>query len=236
MLRLHFAPDNASLIIRIALEELGLAYETRLVDRAASAQKGAAYRALNPRGQIPVLETPEGPMFETAAILLWLSETAGALAPPPGAPDRGAFLSWMFALSNGVHRDLRGLFYGRRYVGDAPETLATHRAMTVERLDEALDRLEALAQAGHGWFCADTPSALDIYLAVMMRWMAIYPEGETGWFHPAARPALRSLAARLEARPALQRAAGAEGLGPAPLTAPYPCATAFGRFARAKDS
>ncbi|MCB1329029.1 MAG: glutathione S-transferase N-terminal domain-containing protein, partial [Maritimibacter sp.] len=75
MLCLHYAPDNASLIIRIALEELGLPYETRLVDRQAEAQKSPAYLALNPQGLIPVLETPEGPIFETAAILLWLGET-----------------------------------------------------------------------------------------------------------------------------------------------------------------
>ncbi|MGA0924606.1 MAG: glutathione S-transferase, partial [Lutimaribacter sp.] len=38
-LRLHYAPDNASLIIRLALEELRLPYTTCLVDRARTAQK-----------------------------------------------------------------------------------------------------------------------------------------------------------------------------------------------------
>ncbi len=51
-------------------------YRTVLVDRAAQAQKSPAYLALNPNGLIPVLETPHGPVFETAAILLWLAETA----------------------------------------------------------------------------------------------------------------------------------------------------------------
>ena len=31
--KLHFAPDNASLIIRIFLEEIGAEYSTTLVDR-----------------------------------------------------------------------------------------------------------------------------------------------------------------------------------------------------------
>jgi len=220
MLRLHYAPDNASLIIRIALEELELPYETRLVDRRASAQKSPAYRALNPRGQIPVLETPEGPIFETAAILLWLTETSGALAPPPGDPARGAFLSWMVALSNGMQSDLRRMFYTARYVGEDPAAVAAHRALTVDRLGAALDRLESLAGAGHGWFCGETPSVLDIYAAVMMRWMALYPEGHTGWFRRARWPALDALAARLEIRPAVARACDREGLGPTPLTAP----------------
>lgn len=220
MLTLHYAPDNASLIIRIALEELALPYETRLVDRRVSAQTSAAYRALNPRGQIPVLETPDGPIFETAAILLWLTEQTGALAPAPGSPARGPFLSWMFALSNGLQIDLRRMFYTERYVGADADDIATHRTLTVARLRAALDRLETLAGQEHAWFCGDDPSALDIYAAVMLRWLALYPAGGTGWFRLAYWPALNDLAARIEARPSMLRAQAAEGLGPTPLTAP----------------
>ena len=57
---LHFAPDNASLCIRLALEELRLPYQTALVDRDINAQRSPAYLALNPNGLIPVLETPHG--------------------------------------------------------------------------------------------------------------------------------------------------------------------------------
>ena len=236
MLRLQYAPDNASLIVRIALEELGLPYETALVDRRSFAQDTAAYRALNPRGQIPVLETPDGPIFETAAILLWLGETAGALAPPPGAPDRGAFLAWMFALSNGLHTDLQRMFYTERFAGDDPAAIAADRTRTIARIRAALDRLETLAAAGHGWFCAAAPSMLDIYLAIMLRWMALYPEGGTGWFRLADWPALAALSARLERRPALRRACETEGLGPTPLTAPRPLPPDAGHLARAKQS
>ena len=99
-LRLHYAPDNASLIIRLALEELGLRYETCLVDRAKNAQSQATYLAINPNGTIPVLETPDGVLFETAAILLWLSEVTGKLAPAVGTPERAQFLKWMVWCSN----------------------------------------------------------------------------------------------------------------------------------------
>jgi len=39
---------------------------------------------MNPNGLISVLETPQGLIFETATICLWLSERHGALAPLPG--------------------------------------------------------------------------------------------------------------------------------------------------------
>lgn len=55
--RLHYAPDNASLIVRLTLEQLGLEYETVLVDRSRQGQRSAAYLQMNPNGLIPVLET-----------------------------------------------------------------------------------------------------------------------------------------------------------------------------------
>ncbi|MCB2144531.1 MAG: glutathione S-transferase N-terminal domain-containing protein, partial [Rhodobacteraceae bacterium] len=64
---LHYAPDNASLIVRLVLTELNQPFETALVDRRVRAQDGAAYRALNPNGLIPALETPGGAIFETGA-------------------------------------------------------------------------------------------------------------------------------------------------------------------------
>lgn len=220
MLRLHYAPDNASLVIRLALDELDLPFETVLVDRSRTEQRSAAYRALNPRGLIPVLETPHSPMFETAAILLWLADTHGHLAPAPSAPARPAFLSWLFAVSNGLHSDLRGLFHPEAIAGPDPADYVAH---TRARVADMLTLLDALAAEGHDWFASETPSVLDIYVAVLLRWLALYPKGSTGWFRLADWPRLQTLAQVIEARPAMARAQAAEGLGPTPLCAPsYP--------------
>lgn len=72
MLTLYYAPDNASVVLRLALEEAGLAFETRLVDRKTKQQKSPEYLALNPAGLIPTLITADGPISETGACLLWL--------------------------------------------------------------------------------------------------------------------------------------------------------------------
>ena len=118
--RLHYAPDNASLIVRLALEEMRLPYQAVLVDRRVAAQKSADYLALNPHGRIPVLDTPDGAIFETGAILLWLADRhrtqACAMMPPPDHPDRGHALKWLFFLSNTLHAELRMLFYPALYV------------------------------------------------------------------------------------------------------------------------
>lgn len=216
---LHYAPDNASLIVRLALEEIGAPYACRLVDRRAAAQRSPAYRALNPHGLIPVLETGDGPIFETAAILLWLAERHGALAPPPGAPGRGAQLKWLFHLSNGLHAHLRMLFYPAQYVGADAAAQAALSAQITARLREMLDRLEAEAARAEVLGGAE-PTLCDLYLAVCLRWCALYPRGGTEWFSLDATPRLADLARRIEVRPAARAAARAEGLGDQPFSAP----------------
>ncbi|OYX40658.1 MAG: glutathione S-transferase [Rhodobacterales bacterium 32-67-9] len=220
---LHYAPDNASLIVRLALEELHLPYRTALVDRATRAQDSAAYRALNPAGLIPVLETPDGAIFETAAILLWLSERHGALAPAPGSAGRAAFLKWLFFTSNTLHADLRQLFYPARHAG-APEAVPAFAAATRARISGHLALLDAMAATRPDWFRPDRPSVLTCYIPPLLRWLALYPVDTAGWFDLAAAPALHAVAAAMEARPSALAAAKAEGLGTAIFTRPsYAC-------------
>lgn len=220
MYLLHYAPDNASLIIRLVLEEMGLPYETALVDRSIRAQDSAAYRAVNPTGLIPALEVPGATLFETAAILLWLSETHGCMAPKPGAADRGDFLKWLIFTSNTLHADLRLHFYPEPHAGSA-EGLDAFRAATSARLIRHLGLIEAMMRDHDPAFLqADAPSVLGYYLATACRWLALYPRDRRGWFDLRAFPRLHHLARGLEQRPAALRAALAEGLGPDIFTAP----------------
>jgi glutathione S-transferase len=219
---LHYAPDNASLIVRLALEELGVPYRTALVDRATRQQDSAAFRALNPAGLIPVLETPDGPLSETGAILLWLVERHGALGPQPGDPGRGGFLKTLLFVSNTLHADLRMVFYPEAYVGpDAAAQAALHRTVTA-RLQRHYAILEVKAANGDGLGGA-TPGVLDLYVAVTMRWARLYARLGAGWFDLAAFPALKGLARRLETRASVLRASRTEGLGPWPFSVPEPC-------------
>lgn len=223
MYRLHFAPDNASLPVRLLLESLGCAYETSLVDRAARAQDGAAYRAINPAGKIPALETPQGVIFETAAILLWLEERHAGTAPAPGTPQRGDLLKWLFFASNTLHADLRLAFYPQDSVGEAPALQATLHAHVTRRISRHFAILDDAAGTGLSFLNAPAPTALDFYVASCMRWAALYGPGGTEWYHACEFPHLNALARRLEDLPAVQRTAAAEGLGPTPFSAPQPC-------------
>ncbi|MEP1612056.1 MAG: glutathione S-transferase family protein [Roseobacter sp.] len=216
---LHYAPDNASLVVRLALEELGVRYNTCLVDRRQNAQRTPKYRALNPNGLIPVLETPDGPIFETGAILLWLADLHGGLAPAQSDPARGDCLKWMFFLSNTLHSDLRRLFYPQRYFGDREEDQVRMSTLVQTSIRQHLGILN------QRWESDRSGIVLDLYLAPMLRWLALYPNGQDkSWFKLSDFEALFDALKALEDRPSVYAAQIAEGLGSTPFTNPtLPC-------------
>ena len=211
---LHYAPDNASLIVRLALLELGLPFKTRLVERRTHAQRSPEYLKLNPNGRIPVLETPKATMFETGAILLWLADTHNALAPGINTPQRGTFLKWLFWLSNTLHPTLRMLFYPETYLDHGTaEMLDNLRAAQKRSLLNLITLLETTVSRQDKWILNSSPNIFQIYLAVCLRWMALYPTGHTGWFDLKTWPDLLTLCRNIETRQSALSASQSEGLG-----------------------
>lgn len=214
---LHYAPDNASLVVRLALEETEVPYQSVLVDRRRSEQRDPAYLRLNPNGLIPVLQTPDGAIFETAAVLLWLTERTDGLGPAPTDAARGDFLKWLFFLSNTLHPALRILFYTEKYIGPDAEA----QTLLVAKTQQSV--LRHLSTLDDRWPEAEPHLALILYLAPMMRWMQLYPATrDKSWIDLTRFPALYDAAQRVETRTSAKRAAAAEGLGSNPFTAPQP--------------
>ena len=218
MLRLYYAPDNASLIVRLALDEAGLSYETVLVDRSVRAQKSAEYLSLNPVGLIPTLVTPQGALAETGACLLWLCDTypKAGLGPRPEDATRIAFLRWLFFLSNTIHADLIRMFYPDRYV--PAEQVAINHDRMAGHLSSHFSILDKAVGADPQLFASSF--ALSAYIGPLLRWSALYPVGSKRWLRLHEYPALHALIKSLEARPCVQSAMLAEGLGDLPFSKP----------------
>lgn len=219
MYTLHYSPDTASLGVRMVLQELGVPYRSALIDRDAGALDSPAYRAMQPLGKIPALETPDGPMFETAAMLLYLADKHHALAPAPDHPERAAFLAWLFFTSTNLHPTLLQIFYPERVAGEAcvPAVLTQARA----QMQMLLSTLETmLARDNPAWFSTE-PSVLGYYVGMLMHWLGGMPADHPAHFPTADYPALHARLAALEVRPAAQTIAADEGLGALPFTHPY---------------
>jgi glutathione S-transferase len=84
---------------RWALEEAGLSYKTRLLEQGD--QDKPEYRALQPFGQVPMLEEDGLVLFESGAIVLHIGERSEALLPKePHARARAT--QWLIAALNSV--------------------------------------------------------------------------------------------------------------------------------------
>lgn len=216
MYTLHAAPDNASIIIELVLHAAGIPCQTALVDRAIRAQDSPAYLALNPAGLIPTLVTPQGPISETAAILLWLADQH-RLGPAPADPARLPFLKWLFFLSNTAHADLRQIFYPHLYV--PPSATPAHFALLTARMARHFALLDQAAARHPALFT--TSGLLLPYTAALLRWSALYPSHAPRWLRLTDYPTLLPLLASLEDTPATRHVCASNGLGPTPFTAPH---------------
>ncbi len=206
---LYYSPDSANVVVRTALEMLDQPYTDVLVDRSGVTQKSAAYRAMNPQGLLPVLlaADQDEPLFETAAILLYLAERHGVLLPPD-ARQRGRALKWLFYLSNTLHADLRVLFNSPRYVADSAAIPALRQAMHPRVMGHFALLDAEIARGGGPWLLGGAHcSVCDIYLAWCARWAQLYPVGEAlPRAALAALPHVHAVLRRLQDDPAVQRA------------------------------
>ena len=124
--------------VRWALEEAGLAYESRWV--GIEERNSDAYRMKHAFGLVPVLESSDGTLIESGAIVYAIAEHCEALMP---SGQRVETLAWMFAALDTVEPPLWNLLVlDQQHRGEAWASL--RRAGAV---DEVKVRLAALS----GW-------------------------------------------------------------------------------------
>ncbi len=211
-MHLYYFPGNASLAVHILLEELGVPFELKLVDRANAAHKSPEYLKLNPNGQIPVLVDGDLVLYETVAICMHLTDThtEAGLAPPLATSDRAHYYKWFVWCTNTLQPMLMHYFYGGRMVDDGDSAAAAQvKAHAEARIGGMLDQLDAqLASHGREWLLGASYAAVDPFAMLLCRWTR-------GFARPArSLPHLGPYLQRVLARPAVQRAFATENLQP----------------------
>lgn len=201
MIRFYFHPTPNPAKIALFLAETGLPYEAIPVDTAKGEQHLPAYRAINPNGKVPAIVDTDGPggkevrVFDSTAILMYLSEKTGKLG---GAPtDRAELLSWLLFIASGL-----GPFSGQavHFQYAAPEGLdyAVNRyRREAERHYQVLnDHLE-----GRDFIVGDSFTIADISAWGWLDRAARVMKGAEDPF--AAFPNLRRYVEAINARPAV---------------------------------
>ena len=87
MIELYFWPTPNGVKITIALEELGLPYEVKLINIGKGDQFAPEFLAFSPNNRMPAIIDKDGPdgqpisIFESGAILQYLAKKTGKLIP-----------------------------------------------------------------------------------------------------------------------------------------------------------
>ncbi|MEP3276757.1 MAG: glutathione S-transferase family protein [Stappiaceae bacterium] len=170
MLKLYYAKGTAAMVPHILLEEAGASYETELLDFSTGAQKEGAYLKLNPKARVPALETSEGILTETPAILAYIAQAFpdADLAPKSafGFAQAQAFNSY---LSSTVHVNHAHKMRGHRW-SDDPAAHESMRAKVASNMTECAQMIEDHYFRGP-WVLGEHYSICDAYLYVIARWL-----------------------------------------------------------------
>jgi glutathione S-transferase len=183
---------------RWALEEAGLPYKTRLLEQGDQGQP--EYRALQPFGQVPMLEEDGFVLFESGAIVLYIGERSETLLPKDAAA-RARATQWLIAALNSIEPFVMNvamidLFYANE------QWAKLHRPGAVEF---AQGRLSALAKSlgDKPYLDGDRFTAGDLMMTTVLRILK----------HTDIVTSDKTLAAYVErctARPAFRRAFDAQ--------------------------
>ncbi|MGH8049196.1 MAG: glutathione S-transferase family protein [Arenimonas sp.] len=183
--------------VRWALEEVGQAYEVRLVSFAA--MKEPAHRTLHPFGQIPTYEEGDLTLFESGAIVFHIAECHAGLLPAD-ANARVRAIAWMFAALNTIEPPVVDRSMAMILERDKPwhaERLPILDDRVHVRLGELSNRL------GNADWLDAAFSAGDLLMVTVLRRL-------NGSGLLEKYPNLSAYVARGEARPAYQRAFDAQ--------------------------
>jgi glutathione S-transferase len=179
--------------VRWALEEAGIAYQERLI--GPEDQSTAAYRALQPFGQVPAIENGEFKLFESGAILIYIAERCETLMPAD-THGRARTNAWLFAALNSVEPHIQNLTEIDLFHAKEPWTTA-RRPMVLEAVKKRLCLLEDWL--GGRDYLEDRFTVGDLMMTTVLRILR-----HTDLV--AERPALMAYQKRCEARSAFQRA------------------------------
>lgn len=199
----EWVPDFArgqvrDLRARWALEEAGLPYRTRLL--AQGDQDSPAYRALQPFGQVPILEEDGMVLFESGAIVQYIGERSTTLLPAdPKARARA--VQWLIAALNSIEPfvmnvALIDLFYAEE------QWAKLRRPGAVEFLQRRLSALSG-SLGDKAFLDGDRFSAGDLIMSTVLRTLKHTDLG-------LGDQRLAAYVERCTARPAFQRALDAQ--------------------------
>lgn len=198
-MKLFLSPRACSLAVDIVAREANIPLELVWVDvRAKKLGDGGDYFAINPKGQVPTLQADDGQFLtEGSVIVQFLADSRpdSALLSPELGKDRYRVLEWLSFVSSELHKGFTPLF--------RPNTPADYRAIAIENLTKRLAWLDKVL-ADRDYLHGGRFSVADAYCYTIVSWSRVHNIDLGAW------PSLTAYLSRIEQRPSVQAALGAE--------------------------
>ncbi len=201
MTKLYYSPGACSLSAHIALREADLPFTLALANlKIKKLADGGDFLAVNPKGQVPVLELDDGQrLTEGPAIVQYVADQAPAkhLAPAAGTMARYRLMEWLNFITSELHKGFAPLFN--------PATPEEAKVLSRDKVGERLKWVDSQLE-GKAYLMGEQFSVADGYLFTVANW------GQYVGIDIKPLANLSAFMARVAARPAVQQALKAEGL------------------------
>ena len=175
-LKLYFSPGACSFVPHVLLQLSGAAFEPTMVKLHKGEQYGEEYKAINPRGQVPVLVDDGKVITQIVAIILYLDQKfpeAKFLPTEPVARAKAIeVLAWM---NNTVHPTFTHIFMPQKFSdqADVQAALKTFNTQVYKGLLSELESLVVNHLSPSGWLSGAVLGPLDAYSLTLTRWGSI---------------------------------------------------------------
>lgn len=188
----HAVPSRSG-TVHWMLQELGIPFDVKLLDIRSGEGQAPEYLALNPLGKVPTIVHGDTIVTEAAAICSYLADLYpdAGLAPALDDPKRGDYLRWLFFSPSTIEPALIDRM--RQYEAeDSSQNSYRNWETLVPMLLDVVDKADP-------WLLGQEFSTVDVVMGGCIRFgcmFGILPKD----------PIFDAYIARLEARPAFQRA------------------------------
>ena len=192
-LKFYFAPNTTAMTTSSVLDELEHGQSSPLAERiemstSAGDTRTAEYLKINPNGKVPAIVHDGIPIWESAAITIYLAELYGEARGlyPASGPKRGEAMKWIVWTNVTFASAASRMFAGNEGSEKGKEDV--ERCLAI--LNEALEGREFLLQDGY--------SLADTHLSVLPRYLKARSFGLDGY------PNVKAWEERVAERPALK--------------------------------
>jgi glutathione S-transferase len=184
-MKLYFAPGACSFVPHALLESAGADFEPIMVKLHKGEQNEAAFKSVNPRGQVPVLVDGQDTITQIVAIVAWLdAKYPEQLFLPRDPLARARVLETLAWMNNTVHPTFTHVFMPYKFAG-TPEAQAELKSFNAKVYAALLGEIEQMgkdaAARGHAFLGGDRFGPLDAYALTLLRWGGFAQIDPTGY-------------------------------------------------------